>query len=302
MESRIPLLSEHNFAEWCYYIKQALVLKGLASAIDPDCTVPGDLIKSLKGSVTGGQIPAVSGASTSAETATTTTVTADQMIAVRAVINERALALIRATVSFNCAHLIGGDHVSAMDAWLNLESAFASKLKARVAALKLELQSIKLGKRSVSEYVGAVIRLSTELKAAGGTITDAELQATVLAGLPETYQSVVAVLSEQALTTAELLARLQLAEGRRKKATPSPPPAPPSGQAHASMGRRSDQPPSKKRMSPADYKKWLASQKCRHCGVKGHLWKDCARRLREEAMGDATGGIALANSFASLAM
>jgi hypothetical protein len=215
------------------------------------------------------------------------------------VINERAIAMIRSTVSLNCAHLIGDSQSSAMNAWNNLESAFASKLKARMAAIKAELQGAKLGKRSIGDFIGAIVRLSTELKAAGGTFTDEEQHAAILAGLPESYQSVVDVLSEQALSTSELQAKLQLAEGRRQKAARTPAPTSNPGHAHAAHGAQT---PAKQRMSSADYKAWVAKQKCRHCGNKGHLWKSCARRLREESKTGAVGGIALGNAFSALAM
>ena len=217
-----------------------------------------------------------------------------------AVINERALALIRGTVSFNCSHLIGGDNVTAMEAWLNLESACAAKLKGRIAALKNEIQNVKLGKRSVGEFVGYVVRLGSQVKAAGGTISDQDLKAAVLAGLPETYQSVVDVLSEQELSITELQARLQLAEGRRKN-NPRGQQAPPStstGHAHAARGVRTGGKPQK---NNATYKAWLSKAVCRHCGEKGHLWKSCAKRIREEANAAGMGGIALGNAFSALA-
>ena len=133
----IPTLTEYNYVEWAYYFKQEVVLKGWASAIDPACTIPRDIIKSLKGSITSIASPAASDVPSTTTTTTSTTVTPAELLAVKSVINERAMALIRSTVSLNCAHLIGDGLTSAMDAWLNLENAFASRLKARVAFVVL---------------------------------------------------------------------------------------------------------------------------------------------------------------------
>ncbi len=314
----IPKLNNKNYAEWSYFMKEALVLKGWASAIDPDYSIPGDVIKSLKDSVVNVQpeqkvkadvaaAPVKAGeeepeSSAAAQKKEQSERIEQEMAIVRAVINERALALIRGTVSFNCSHLIGSGKVTAMEAWLNLESAFAAKLKACIAALNKQLQAAKLGKQSIGEFVGEIVRLGAEVKAAGGTITDHDLKDYILAGLPENYQSVVDVLSEQELTVTELQARLQLAEGRRRAANPRGQPAhtPAAGHAHAARGVRAGAggPPQKK--NNATYKAWLSTAVCRHCGGKGHLWKNCAKRLKEEANA-GMGGIVLGNAYSALA-
>ena len=160
-----PMLNEHNYAEWSFYVKQQLVLKGWDSAVDPSHSIPGDLIRNLKDSVAHVPSPAPEEEEEEAGTSAGAAAKARERetAVVIAVINERALALIRGTVSFNCSHLIGGDNVTAMEAWLNLESACAAKLKGRIAALKNEIQNVKLGKRSVGEFVGYVVRLGSQV-------------------------------------------------------------------------------------------------------------------------------------------
>jgi hypothetical protein len=300
---RVPPLTEFNYTEWSYFQKQQLVLKGLASAIDPGCSIPGDVVKQLKDSIGAGDVTVTASVATTSTGSVTLAITPNQIEVVRQVINERAIALIRGNVSFNCSHLIGDANVSALEAWLNLETAFAAKLKARAAALKQEIQRVTLGNRSVGDYVGHLVRLVADLKSAGGTFSDEEIQVAILAGLPDSYQSVVDILSEQTLTTAELLARLQLAEGRRRirqRQQQQPPARTPPAEAHAARGK-GKLPKGKGKMSDAEYRDWVSRQKCRHCGDKGHLWKSCAKRIREE-QNAGTGGVALANAFSALAM
>jgi len=302
----IPKLNVWNHPEWAYVLKQQLVLQGLASAVDPDCSIPGDVIQSLKGSVV--NVQSAQKVKTMAEVVKTSAVaraketpehTEQEMAIIRAVINERALSLIKGSVSFDCSYLIGSGNVSAMEAWLNLESACTAKLKGRTAALMHALQSAKLGKQTIGEFIGVIVRLGAELRAAGGTVSDQDIKAYVLGGLPASYQPVKDVLSEQEqLTVPEFQALLQHAAGRHKAnlRVPSPPTA--TGHTQAARGVRAGSPPQKK--DNVAHKAWLSKAVCRHCGVKGHLWKSCPKRLKQEAISAGMGGIVLQDANSAL--
>ncbi|KAM7516629.1 hypothetical protein LguiA_006212 [Lonicera macranthoides] len=84
---------------------------------------------------------------------------------------------------------------SSAAAWYVLERTFASKTESNILHIKRELQHIKKGNLSMSDFLDNAKRLADSLAVAGHPISDMELRHCILDGLDSSYESVYATLT-----------------------------------------------------------------------------------------------------------
>ncbi|KAB2611864.1 hypothetical protein D8674_019896 [Pyrus ussuriensis x Pyrus communis] len=78
---------------------------------------------------------------------------------------------------------------SSRDLWLKLEQRFGGIFDAHVHQLRSRLQSIQKGSQSMSDYLQELKEISDSLTAARAPISDRDLIAAILAGLPDDFES-----------------------------------------------------------------------------------------------------------------
>ena len=115
---------------------------------------------------------------------------------------------------------------SSRDLWLKLEQRFGGISDAHVHQLRSRLQSIQKGSQSMSDYLQELKEISDSLLAAGAPISDRDLIAATLAGLPDDFESftdsIMLRLSSTSLDELHgLLLTKELSMNRRKKASSS---------------------------------------------------------------------------------
>ncbi|KAL5765255.1 hypothetical protein ACOSQ2_017849 [Xanthoceras sorbifolium] len=85
----------------------------------------------------------------------------------------------------------------ALEAWRALESLFSQQSRAKVLQLKQQLQSLKKGSNTISEYFLKVKSIGNGLRAAGQAVSDCDLLLNVLNALGHDYDPVVVLVSQQ---------------------------------------------------------------------------------------------------------
>ncbi|KAM1666352.1 hypothetical protein ACFX14_045629 [Malus domestica] len=142
---------------------------------------------------------------------------------------------------------------SSRDLWLKLEQRFGGISDAHIHQLRSRLQSLQKGSQSISEYLQQIKAISDSLTAAGASVSDRDLIAATLHGLPEEFDSFVdsITLCLSSTTLDELhglLLTKELSMARRKKLVAAEPvhayaaqnqppllPTPHSSQAYAAQ-------------------------------------------------------------------
>ncbi|KAM2291826.1 hypothetical protein ACFXTI_026645 [Malus domestica] len=103
--------------------------------------------------------------------------------------HDRALMqLIIATLSPTAMSCIIGC-VTSYDMWTNLKDIFSTVTKASIFQMKTELQNIKKGADSVSQYLQRIKDARDHLSAAGVTFEDDDVVILALKGLPAEYNT-----------------------------------------------------------------------------------------------------------------
>ncbi|KAM1608415.1 hypothetical protein EV1_020385 [Malus domestica] len=115
---------------------------------------------------------------------------------------------------------------SSRDLWIKLEQRFGVVSDAHIHQLRSRLQSIQKGSQSISDYLQQIKEISDALMAAGAPVTDRDLIAATLAGLPDEFESFTdSLLLRLSHTTLDelhgLLLTKELSMTRRKKAASS---------------------------------------------------------------------------------
>ncbi|KAL5824371.1 hypothetical protein ACOSQ3_020434 [Xanthoceras sorbifolium] len=87
--------------------------------------------------------------------------------------------------------------MSALEAWRALESLFSQQSLAKVLQLKQQLQSLKKGSSTISEYFLKVKSIGNGLRAAGQAMSDRDVLLNVLNSLGHEYDPVVILVSQQ---------------------------------------------------------------------------------------------------------
>ena len=80
---------------------------------------------------------------------------------------------------------------SSRELWLKLEQRFGGISEAHIHQLRSRLQSVQKGSRSISEYLQELKEISDSLQAAGASVSDRDLIAATLHGLPDDFESFI---------------------------------------------------------------------------------------------------------------
>ncbi|BBH05152.1 transposable element gene [Prunus dulcis] len=115
---------------------------------------------------------------------------------------------------------------SARDLWIKLEQRFGGVSDAHIHQLRSQLQAIQKGAQSMADYLQHLKEISDSLSAAGAPISDRDLIAATLAGLPDEFESfidsIMLRLSSMSLDELHgLLLTKELSMSRRKKLSSS---------------------------------------------------------------------------------
>ncbi|XP_026417544.1 uncharacterized protein LOC113313034 [Papaver somniferum] len=82
-------------------------------------------------------------------------------------------------------YVVGAD--SSRDLCLNIDSRFARTSTAHSIQLRTKLQSLKLGSRTITQFLGEIKKLSDQLSTAGSPVSDDELIVLILNGIGTDY-------------------------------------------------------------------------------------------------------------------
>ncbi|KAL5773611.1 hypothetical protein ACOSQ2_013535 [Xanthoceras sorbifolium] len=89
---------------------------------------------------------------------------------------------------------------TSLEFWQKLERLYSQQSMARIFQLKQQLQSIKKGTLSISEFMLKVQSIGDELLAAGQAVCDSDLILSVISGVGHEYDLVVVMISHQQKT------------------------------------------------------------------------------------------------------
>ena len=162
--------------------------------------------------------------------------------------------------------------------WTALESLFAQKNLTRRLTLRRQLNSLKKSQmETLSMYFARATKLRDDLKGADQDITEDEVVSAVLAGLPKSYDTAIAIMefSDKALTVDDCLTKLLNVEHKlgRDDGEPSAfytringfkPSGGGGGGGHSGPGSSGFR--GRRGSKPAT---------CWHCGQIGHIKKFC---------------------------
>ncbi|CAN6716926.1 unnamed protein product [Malus baccata var. baccata] len=114
----------------------------------------------------------------------------------------------------------------ARDLWIKLEQRFGGVSDAHIHQLQSRLQAIQKGTQSMADYLQQLKEISYSLSAAGAPISDRDLMAATIAGLPDEFEyfidSVMLHISSTSLDELHgLLLTNKLSMSRRKKLSSS---------------------------------------------------------------------------------
>ena len=186
---------------------------------------------------------------------------------------------------------------TAKEAWDKLESVYQAKSNARKLQLRKQLTQLKMGPgEPLSKYVARAKDIQDQLRAAGHEISDQEVTWSVLAGLPEVYDTVVTVLettSDKDMNLEDILPKLlqveqrQSAERADERALYAKPMGGFGGRPGSRPGGRpgGGRPGGKPNGRPGKFGGQNGSIKgpCFYCGKKGHTKAECYKRRNDEA-------------------
>lgn len=99
-------------------------------------------------------------------------------------------------------------HRTSASAWAYLSSSYAAQSSARASSLRMQLQTINEGRRSVTEYIQQATKLCDQLSAIGESISENEYLTHLFRGLGSEYDQLATAISVQ--TRANPLSREDL--------------------------------------------------------------------------------------------
>ena len=178
-----------------------------------------------------------------------------------------ALALIRLCVK---DHHLGtlSSATTAKDAWKTLEDTFKTKTKARRLQLVRDLHGLrKSSNETLATYFGRVRLLRDHISQAGEEMEEDHIVCALLAGLPESYDMVVAILTsnDEPMTMENAYKQLVALEQR-------------SGHAN-----EEDLEDGRALTAKAQSKGGGDSRTCYYCGEVGHLRPTCPVKKKADA-------------------
>jgi hypothetical protein len=185
--------------------------------------------------------------------------------------NSQARALIILSVKDYHLSLVE-NATTAKAAWGLLKDAFKARIKARRLQLSRELHALrKLPKESLSEYIGRVRRLRDELTQAGEPMDEDNVVCSLLAGLPERYSMVAAILTSATapLKLDEAFKQLLAVEQAPKS---------------LEVQELEEQEEVKAFTATRGKKVGNDSRVCYYCGEVGHIKSDCPVKAKAAQM------------------
>lgn len=167
---------------------------------------------------------------------------------------------------------------TAEEAWKALEQVHQPKSRVRIMQLKKQLYGTKMKEGdSMSSYISSIKVISNNLREAGAEVQDEDLAYILLAGLPESYETLnmtLANLPDNSFTTAEISKALLSEYDRRRSRHPE---ENESQKEALQIGRKP------KHVSPTTFNTSNIKQKpvfCSHCKKQGHDVKSCWSKNR----------------------
>lgn len=270
---QVERLGVSNYYTWEQRVRTVLILKDLDHCIPPPATKP-------KGSSEGsGESPDKQGPPS--------TVKPEE--------DKKAKAIIAHFVSnMLLPHVLKAG--TAAEAWQALERIFVGQSKARILALKNELNNIKMDpSECIVEYVARGSDLQSKLLTAGYTISEEDVVLALLNGLPSDYTAIRTVITtmaegDQALSLVKVTGQLVTVEGQLLAERGGGGLAA-SGKGAALMAQR----PGSRKQSftqqngrgnrpPGGHR---PQKRCFHCGIPGHVIAECRKLQREQQAGSA---------------
>lgn len=193
--------------------------------------------------------------------------------------DQRALAVIGLCVKEH--HLTMLKRCStAKEAWLQLEAVYRAKSSARRLQLKKELAQLKMLKgEALTKYAARAVDIQDQLRAAGHEISDQEVAWALLAGLPDTYDMMVTVLTatEKEVRVEDILPKLLQVEQQQKAETEDERALAARHGSSYGNGYGGNNPGRRGQHGGA------GDRTCYYCGKVGHIKRDCRKRKQVEA-------------------
>ena len=171
--------------------------------------------------------------------------------------------------------------------WDKLEAMYKAKSTAKQLQLRRELNALKKDPvEPLIKYVGRTKDIRDQMRAAGLEIKDHEVALALLAGLPSEFAMVSSILtsSNEELKLDEMLAKLLNVEELTKLDEPK------AYISNHGRGGRGSYVESRRRPSDQGGNQESArseTRECYYCHKKGHIRKDCRKRIRDEGAAGA---------------
>ncbi|KAL5778583.1 hypothetical protein ACOSQ2_009320 [Xanthoceras sorbifolium] len=89
---------------------------------------------------------------------------------------------------------------SSLEAWSKLENLYSQKSMAKILNLRQQLQTIRKGSHSVSDFVLKIKNIGDALSAAGEEVSEKDLLLSLMHGVGHEYDAVVVLISSQRMT------------------------------------------------------------------------------------------------------
>ena len=188
--------------------------------------------------------------------------------------NEACKVIIENLADTHLSYATNKDYAKSI--WQALESHFERKSFMRLAYVKRKLGNLRYdNKTSLNNHINTFEELNAEKKAAGGTTSELESIADLIATLPEEFDPLVASLGEigkGSITTFEAfracLLDLDLKRNDNKKNHPT--------DTAFVAEKRNSKPKNGVATSSTRF-----PFNCNYCGIRGHMSKDCRKRKAE---------------------
>lgn len=214
-------LNQENYLLWSAQVLPYLRSQGLSGHIDGSVPAPSQTISITPSDGTGGRSVIVNPEYTS-------WYHQDQLV----------LSVINSSLTEDVLSIVV-DATSARDAWSTLERSFASRSKARIMQIRMQLTTIQKKDLSIADYFRKVKRLADTLAAIGKCLEDEELIAYLLRGLGSDYDSLVTSITTRTdnYTVSDVYAHMLNYEMRQELNNSSPGQLPMANAATRGPGR-----------------------------------------------------------------
>lgn len=182
----------------------------------------------------------------------------------------KALSFIICGLSDNQIHQVSSAK-SSHEAWTRLKSIFGQTNSAARLFLRKKLYRLEMDKdTNVATHVNNIRCIIDQLSGANVNIEEEESVFVLLASMPHAYESCVSAIANQAnLTLASVASSLILEETRMESNKESSPSTPVQHERETALIMEKKKPP----------------RVCYYCRKKGHMIKDCRKRIRDEENG-----------------